>query len=138
AGQVEAGQRPPQDVVLWPENSSDIDPFAYPDAGRAITRAAKAVDAPILVGAILNGPQPDTAQNVGNALSTDDGPGQRYVKRHLVPFGEYVPWDFARSLVPRLNKEIPRNMIPGHKPGDVRLGPVTIGDMMCFDVVFDR
>lgn len=139
ASQVDAGERPPPDVVLWPENASDIDPLADPEAGAQITNAARAVGAPILVGAILNGPTPDTAQNVGIAWSAETGPGDRYVKRHLVPFGEYVPFgEFSRTLVPRLDREIPRDMVPGKEPGAIDLGPVTVGDMMCFDVVFDR
>lgn len=41
------------DFVLWPENSTDIDPFTDPTVAQAITAAARAVAAPILVGAVI-------------------------------------------------------------------------------------
>ncbi|GMA39587.1 hypothetical protein [Mobilicoccus caccae] len=44
---------PPPDLVIWPENASDIDPFVNPDAGRVIDRAVDALGRPILVGAVL-------------------------------------------------------------------------------------
>ena len=34
AAEVKAGKEPQPDFVLWPENSSDIDPYANPDAAR--------------------------------------------------------------------------------------------------------
>ena len=43
------------DIVIWPENSSDLDPFAEPVAALEITRAEQAIGKPILVGAVLNG-----------------------------------------------------------------------------------
>src|SRR6185295_12331799 len=52
----------PPDLVIWPENSSDIDPTVNPDAADAIDQAAQAIGAPILVGAVLDGPG-DGVQN---------------------------------------------------------------------------
>ncbi len=42
--------------MLWPENSSDIDPYENPDAAAVIDQAARDVRAPLLVGAVLDGP----------------------------------------------------------------------------------
>src|SRR5690606_8320954 len=53
ADRVAAGLVPRPDLVVWPENASDIDPVANPDAGAEISRAADAVGAPILVGALV-------------------------------------------------------------------------------------
>src|SRR5262249_21052793 len=56
ADQVRAGRLPRPAFVVWPENSSDIDPLANPDARRLIDGAARAVGVPILVGTLLDGP----------------------------------------------------------------------------------
>ncbi|MFY0409498.1 apolipoprotein N-acyltransferase [Solicola sp. PLA-1-18] len=139
ADAVDAGRLPRPDVVLWPENASDIDPYKDAAARAAITSAARAVGAPILVGAILDGKQPDQARNVGIAWDPETGPGQTYDKRHLVPYGEYVPFrPLVDRLVPFVTQEIPRDIVPGDRAGTIDLGGVTLGDMMCFDVVFDN
>lgn len=137
AEQIEAGKRPRPQVVLWPENASDIDPIVDASAGAEISEVSREIGAPILVGAILDGPTDATALNVGIAWSAG-GAGQRYVKRHLVPFGEYVPFrSLSQRVVPMIKTEIPRDILPGRRPGVIRIGPTTVGDMMCFDVVFD-
>ena len=46
------------DLVIWPENSSDIDPLRNADAAEQVQRALTAVDVPIIVGAILDEPSP--------------------------------------------------------------------------------
>src|SRR6185436_15689191 len=45
--QVDPGEL---DLVLWPENGTDIDPQVDVEAAKLIDDAAKAVDAPMLVG----------------------------------------------------------------------------------------
>ena len=90
AQDVAAGEEPQPDVVIWPENSSDIDPYTNADAAREIDRAAAAIDAPILVGAVVEGPG-ENVSNTAIVWDPDDGPGDTYVKRHPVPFGEYIP-----------------------------------------------
>ena len=43
-------------LVVWPENSSDIDPFRNPDAAAQIDGARRAVGVPLLIGAVLAEP----------------------------------------------------------------------------------
>ena len=91
-----SGVRP--DLVVWPENAVDIDPLRNPDAAAEIIAAQNAIQAPLLVGAILEEPEP----YVSNA-SLLYRPGvvdpERYVKQHPVPFAEYVPYrDFFRHF----------------------------------------
>ena len=90
AAAVTAGDQPRPDLVLWPENSSDIDPYVNADAAREIDRAARAIGAPVLVGAIVNGPG-RFISNTAIVWDPENGPGDTYVKRHPVPLGEYVP-----------------------------------------------
>ena len=137
AEDIRSGDEEPVDVVLWPENGSDLDPFTNPEVGAQIERAVQAVGAPILVGAILDGPDDTTRKNVGIAWDPATGPGDRYQKRHLVPYGEYVPLrSLARKIDERVDTEIPRDMLPGEGSGALQLGSVVVGDMLCFDVAY--
>ena len=138
AADVRAGETEPADVVLWPENSTDVDPFTDQDAYAAIDGAVQTVGVPVLVGAITAGSEPDLRRNVGLVWSPDTGPGDGYVKRHLVPFGEYIPLrDVLAPMISRLD-EIPRDFEAGDEPGVLDLGPVIVGDSLCYDIAFDR
>ena len=75
AADVAAGLRPRPDLVIWPENSSDIDPLRNPDAAAAIDRAARAVGVPIVVGRCWSA-NPDEARTATNsALVWEPGVG---------------------------------------------------------------
>jgi apolipoprotein N-acyltransferase len=136
ARDVAAGDEPQPDVVIWPENSSDIDPYTNPDAAREIDRAAAAVDAPILVGAVVEGPG-DNLSNTAIVWDPADGPGDTYVKRHPVPFGEYIPYRaFFRLLSDQVDL-VRRDFVGGDEVGVLDLGGVRLGDLICFEVVYD-
>ncbi|MGY2129811.1 apolipoprotein N-acyltransferase [Blastococcus sp. SYSU DS0617] len=132
---VEAGDQPQPDLVLWPENSSDIDPYLNDDAAEQIDRAARAIDAPVLVGAIVQGPG-RFISNTAIVWDPDDGPGDTYVKRHPVPLGEYVP---ARSFFRFFSTQVDRvtDQMAGDEPGLLEIGGTTVGDLICFEVVYD-
>lgn len=134
---VDAGDVPQPDMVLWPENSLDFDPLNDPPAASQLTDLTRSLNSPILIGAILDGPTAETATNTG-IVWTENGPADRYTKRKLVPFGEYVPFrDTLESLVPRFGREIPRDMLPGPEQGPVHIAGVTVGDAICWDVAHD-
>ncbi|HSE07954.1 MAG TPA: apolipoprotein N-acyltransferase [Nocardioidaceae bacterium] len=137
ADRIEQGA-PRPDLVIWPENSTDIDPFADPTVYADIQGAVDAVDVPVLVGAMVSGEQPEDVFNQGIVWRPDEGPAQRYSKNHPVPFGEYIPFrDVFAPYIERLD-QIPRDMVPGTAPGLLTLGGTTIGDLICFEVAYDE
>ncbi|WP_405592458.1 apolipoprotein N-acyltransferase [Streptomyces sp. NBC_01190] len=137
AADIKAGRVPKPDLVLWPENSSDLDPFTNPAAYDKITQAVQAVDVPVLVGALVDGPDKDHVQNEGIVWDPLNGPGAHYTKQHPVPFGEYVPYrKELTKVISRLN-EIPRDFYPGKDTGVLRIGPARLGDVICFEVAYD-
>ncbi|MCG5446475.1 apolipoprotein N-acyltransferase [Micromonospora sp. NIE79] len=140
AGRVAAGQQRRPDLVVWPENSSDIDPLRNPTAGARISQAADTIGAPILVGAVLLGPGAGQVRNAGILWRPGTGPDldQLYTKRHPVPFAEYVPLrDVARMVSDQVDL-IRNDFVPGSTPGVVRAGPAVLGDVICFEVAYDE
>ncbi|MGY1633236.1 apolipoprotein N-acyltransferase [Geodermatophilus sp. SYSU D01186] len=133
---VAAGEQPRPDAVIWPENSSDIDPYRNEDAARQISRAAEAIGAPILVGAVVDGPG-RFISNTGIVWDPQDGPGDTYVKRHPVPLAEYVPArDFFRFFSDKVDL-VRRDFVHGTEVGVLEMGPARVGDVICFEVVYD-
>ncbi|MCF0097444.1 Apolipoprotein N-acyltransferase [Micromonospora sp. MH99] len=140
ATRVASGAQRQPDLVVWPENSSDIDPLRNPTAGARISQAADAIRAPILVGAVLLGPGPGQVRNAGILWRPDTGAdmSQLYTKRHPVPFAEYVPLrEIARQVSDKVDL-IRNDFVPGSTPGVVRAGPAVLGDVICFEVAYDE
>jgi apolipoprotein N-acyltransferase len=135
AADIKSGVLAQPQIVLWPENASDVDPLNDPSVYAKIQAATRSVSAPILVGAVLDA-GPDHVTNTGIVWSPTSGPGERYSKRHLVPFGEYIPWRGFVSHLTSLTSLVPQNFLPGHTPGTLDIGPTRIADVMCFEVAF--
>ncbi|MET8551645.1 apolipoprotein N-acyltransferase [Micromonospora zamorensis] len=140
AARVAAGQERQPDLVVWPENSSDIDPLRNPTAGARISQAADTIGAPILVGAVLLGPGAGQVRNAGILWRPGTGADldQLYTKRHPVPFAEYVPLRDVARMVSKQVDLIRSDFVPGSTPGVVRAGPAVLGDVICFEVAYDE
>ncbi|WP_244872440.1 apolipoprotein N-acyltransferase [Catellatospora sp. TT07R-123] len=145
ARRVGAGELPRPDLVIWPENASDIDPLRNIDAAAAIDQAATAINAPILVGAVLSGPGEGQSRNAGMVWlprqSAYGPPQQMYLKQHPVPFAEYLP---LRPIVEPIAQAITNqakllrtDFVAGTEPGVLTLGPAKVGDVICFEVAYD-
>ncbi|MFJ5229144.1 apolipoprotein N-acyltransferase [Kitasatospora sp. NPDC088391] len=138
AADVAAGKTAKPDVVIWPENASDLDPFSDPAAYARIDQAVKAVGVPTLVGALVDGPDTQHVRNEGIVWDPSSGPGESYTKQHPVPFGEYVPFrDELSKVISRLQR-VARDFYPGTGSGVMQLGPARIGDVICFEVAYDE
>lgn len=141
AEDVKAGRAPRPQFVIWPENSSDIDPLANADAAEQIELAARTIGVPILVGAVVDRPEatPDNPAASNTVIVWDPvtGPGERHDKQIVQPFGEYLPW---RSFFSRLSSYADRAgyFVPGNGSGVVHPAGVPVGVATCWEVIFDR
>ncbi|WP_411114057.1 apolipoprotein N-acyltransferase [Streptomyces sp. 029-5] len=137
AADVKAGKVPRPDFVLWPENSSDIDPYRNADAREVIDRAAEAIGVPISVGAVVT---PDTGplRNTQILWDPESGPTETYDKRQIQPFGEFLP---MRSLVKKISpgyaEMVRRDFGRGTKPGVFDLAGTEVGLATCYEAAFD-
>jgi apolipoprotein N-acyltransferase len=127
----------PPDLVIWPESSTDIDPFSDPTVFADIQQVVDELGVPILVGAMVGGEDPGDVYNQGIVWHPGTGPGERYSKRHPVPFGEYIP--FRDQLAPYIERldQIPRDMVPGTEPGVLEMNGVGFGLVICFEIAYD-
>ena len=136
AEDVRAGRTPAPDLVVWPENASDLDPYTDPAAYALIDGAVRDIGVPVLVGAVVDGPG-DQVSNTGIVWDPRTGPGTTYVKQHPVPFGEYMPF---RALLRRVSDKVdlvPRDFARGDRTGLLQVGPALLGDVICFEVAYD-
>ena len=133
AAQVKAGQRPAPALVIWPENSTGLDPRQNPDIYAELASAAAAVGRPILVGEVLNDPR----RNVGQLWVPGVGPTTTYVKRQLVPFGEYIPFRGIISSFSSLPSLQPIDFTSGRSAVVFDVGKIRLGDVICYEVGFD-
>src|SRR5580704_10597548 len=75
ADEVKAGRLPAPDVVIWPEDSTGLDPREYPFIYTEIMGAVQTAGKPILVGEVLTNPE----RNVGQLWVPGVGPTTFYV-----------------------------------------------------------
>ena len=142
AAQVKAGKVADPDLVIWPENSSDLDPFIDDTDAQLLDQASAAIGRPILVGAVLDGPGAGHVRNTGLLWGANGYLGQMYVKRHPVPFAEYLPGrSVIQKIVTRYAHDQPNDFVKGKTAGLFNIpGPTRtyrIGDVICFEVAYD-
>jgi len=130
------------DVVVWAEDSADVDPRVDATSRRIVTGAAVAVGAPILLG--TNDYTPVDGRFNTALLWTPGGKAIAfYKKQHPVPFAEYLPLRALARAVTKAADRLTVDMLPGDKVGLIalpseRLGrDVLLGDVICFEVAYD-
>ncbi|MFF4353472.1 apolipoprotein N-acyltransferase [Streptomyces sp. NPDC001530] len=136
AAEVKAGKFAQPDFVLWPENSSDIDPFTNADARAVIDSAAKAIGAPISVGGVVE--RDGKLYNEQILWDPNKGAVDTYDKRQVQPFGEYLP---LRSLLGAINKNwttmVRQDFSRGTKAGVFTMDGAKVGLATCYEAAFD-
>lgn len=121
----------PGALLIWPESAAwpysyESDPRLAADAGALAARGC-----PLLLNSIHQ--QGDRTFNSVYLVTGEGGPPQRYDKRHLVPFGEYVP---LGSVLPFIG-HLARNAGSFSAAGRVQLldwGGERLGVAICFEV----
>lgn len=131
------------EAILWPEASTPLPAPGHPEAERWLAGLSAELEIPIMMGNLVREPAEDGSANWYNAVITvtpDGGVSPRFAaKRHLVPFGEYVPaWiPFLEKLVPAAGSFVPGSearvldfSVAGHR---WRVGP-----LVCYEDLFPR
>lgn len=130
---AESGAKP--DIVIWPENSSDVNPFADAEAASLIDVAVQRIDAPVLVGTLT---RDEVGQrNTMQVFDPETGAGDYHYKKYLQPFGEYMPMrDFFRRFSEYV--DLAGDFKPGNGNGVVTMGNIEVGIATCYEVAVDE
>jgi len=124
---------PPVRLLLWPETAVPAYLDLLADYTRPLAELVAARGGVLLLGA----PTRDQGGRSYNSLVLLGPQVQAYHKRHLVPFGEFIP---MRGLVERLGGlvQIPMSDFSAGaaKQPLLRAGGVALGASICFEVAF--
>ncbi|MFT4212118.1 MAG: apolipoprotein N-acyltransferase [Microbacterium sp.] len=124
------------DVLLWPEGGVDSDPLTSATTAAALDALSESVDAPLL----MNAATARGGQYFNSSMLWVAGEGATdiYDKRHLVPFGEYVPdRSVYAQLAPDLIGLLQLDETPGTAAPVMDVAGTTVGLAICFDVIYD-
>jgi apolipoprotein N-acyltransferase len=125
------------DLLVWPENSSDIDPLRSQSARDKIDAVASRINAPFSFGTITA--RGDETFNSTILWQPGVGPTDYYDKKQPVPFAEYAPdREFWRMFAPDLVDMIPRGFSFGQRDGIFEVSEDFIaGTLICFEIAED-
>jgi apolipoprotein N-acyltransferase len=130
------------EYVIWPESSTPFsfeDPIADPASDAVLRTLAREVRVPILFGSdqVIRR-QPVESSELYNAAFQLDGSGRTtavYRKIHLVPFGEFFPFQRWISFVaPLVQRFVPFSA--GTGPVMLPVGSHRASTAICYEVVF--
>ena len=122
------------DLIIWPENASDVDPITNLRARQGIAELIEEIEKPLLIGAVeqrSSGPL-----NSSLLYGADGNLLSRYVKQDLAPFGEYIPLRSISEMISPLARQV-RDFIPGDNWVKHKVNGIQFQSFICFEVLDD-
>lgn len=124
-------------LIVWPENASDLDPTRYPDAEQQINEIVSRFEVPLTFGTITR--RNDKSFNSTLLWEPEDGMTDYYDKKRPVPFAEFVPdRNFWALLAPDLIGMVGRDYQFGTRDGIFTVAGESLGTLICFEIAVDE
>jgi apolipoprotein N-acyltransferase len=124
------------DLIVWPENASDLNPQANELAQLQIDSVVEKYQVPLIFGAIT-----ESGEEIFNSslyYAPRQGQIDQYDKKRPVPFAEYVPdRDFWYQLAPDLIGLVTRGYAFGTRDGIFEFEGTNLGVLICFEIAID-
>jgi len=128
-------------LIIWPESPA---PFFATDlhVRRTLAAVARNTDSYIIAGTlgIEHAGDPTRQPDIYNSASVIAPNGAwtgRYDKIHLVPFGEYVPFEKMFSFASGLTHQI-GTFARGKSRLPLQLGDEKVGALICYEAIFPK
>ena len=117
------------DFILWPENAVDIDPFSNPK----IEQELNGFDVPLIVGAVIR--RHGLLENTSILWTKSNQ--KIYVKRHLTPFGEYIPLKPIAAKISHLVDGF-EDFSAGKEAVTFNINDARIVPVLCYEIIDDK
>ena len=122
------------DVIIWPENAIDVDPFANTRVKDSIESLTASLKTPLITGAITR--QSGQLENVSLMYDESGEVVSYYSKQYLTPFGEYMPLrSLARIVSPYVDDVIDFNV--GDRVENHVVNGLTLAPVICYELLSD-
>lgn len=128
------------DLVVWPENASDLNPDDYPKVAAYFDELVNEhLNKPLIIGTITHTGDYAEIYNSSKLFEPGRGEVDQYDKKRPVPFGEYVPdRDFFYALSPDLVGMITRGYNFGTRDPIFETAGTKVGILICFEEAIDE
>ena len=130
------------EIVIWPETAIPVDISSDDKLYKSYVKIAKEIDGLFLSGVIAS-EEIDGEENDFNAVIAIDKNGYiapAYLKRHLVPFGEFIPY---RSILVKIAPFVDDiaglgDLTPGEETNVINTNLGNIGNLICYESIFSK
>jgi apolipoprotein N-acyltransferase len=128
------------EIVVWPETAFPYKLNRNPSLRQYVSSLARSCDVTLIIGALYT--DDDGLDYNALYLIHPDGTIEEdnYAKRHLVPFGEYVPMrEVIMTLIPPLANlsALDTELTPGADSALFETEWGKIGGLICFDSIYE-
>ena len=132
----EAARTGPQ-LIVWPETSATGFLGIEPSLTKRLITLAGAVQLPMLVGAPTGRRDGAVLQTLNSAVLLDPrGIRRTHAKLHLVPYGEFIPFErwmpWLRQILPPIGEFVPGNDVTVFR--HMAVPPFSV--LVCFEDIF--
>lgn len=126
--QKEIARDPNIDLIVWPENSVDVDPFLNAD----VKDSLDSIKQPLIIGAILS----KGNKTLNTSILWGGEMPETYIKQHLTPFGEYIPLRSLARIVSPLVDDVD-DFSPGDTGKTFSIGEIMVAPVICYELIDD-
>ena len=122
------------DVIIWPENAIDVDPYANTRVRGSIESLTATLKTPLITGAITR--QGGQLENVSLMYNESGEVVSYYSKQYLTPFGEFIPLrPLARIVSPYVDDVVDFKV--GDRTENHLINSFKLAPVICYELLSD-